>query len=119
MRKWIGYLALACTLLALAFGGSAIVASAAHHSPGHEARVAKRRADARHDKVLHRTRATDKKGDRAAVVQDLVTPDTVGEEENEEADEKEELTEEEEEDKETEEEEKEEEEEEIEEGVDD
>jgi Skp family chaperone for outer membrane proteins len=95
MRKWSGYLALLCTVVALAFGGSALVADAAPHAKlTHAARLAKRRAERHADAALRRNRAKDKKSDAAAAKQDVITPDDPGEQGNEELEEKEEAEEE-------------------------
>jgi hypothetical protein len=95
MRKWSGYLALLCTVVALAFGGSAIAAAAAPHAKRtHAARLARKRADRHADAALRRVHAKDRKSDLATARQDAITADDPGEQGNEELEEKEEAEEE-------------------------
>ena len=91
MSKWIGYLALLCTVVALAFGGSAIAAGAAPHAKRtHAARLARRHAERHADATLRHKAAKDRKSDLVTARQDAVTPDDAEEGENEELEEKEE-----------------------------
>ena len=64
MRKWVGYLALICTVMALAFGATTLAAVAAPHSS--HARAAARRADARKDSSLKHKATSDARKDAAA-----------------------------------------------------